>query len=354
MASDQIFLHALTISVIRYAQKQGMAEKEIYRILNLDLTQMDLSALQPAPEQLLQLIRQVSQETGTPFTGLQVIRFMKLSDFGIAGYVLMNCRNMAEVQEKYQTYHRLMGNVTRLTVNVAEDSVTYCWKPVKDLSAEMERIVMEYLVASIVTHSCEMTGQKLPVTAVEFSWSAPEDVSEYTRLLGSRLLFDRPHTALHFDRSYLTLPVRTANSELLSVFEGHARDLYRKLIGVGSLSEKVSMLLSERITCLPKMESLADELGMSPRNFQLNLKDEGTTYLELRDQVRYKFARDALETDSSSAAEIGLRLGFSEPSAFFRTFKRWSGKTPGAYRAAVRAANIGPGRRSKPSETPTV
>ncbi len=336
MASDQIFLHALTISVIRYAQKHGMTEKEIQQILNMNLTQLDLSSLHLVAEQLLRLIQAVSHKTDIPFTGLHATKFMKISDFGIAGYVLMNCRNMEEVQEKYKTYHQLMGNVTRLSVKIENDSVKYSWKPIKDLPAEIERIVMEYLVASIATHSYELTGEKLEIKVVEFSWSAPDDISEYVRLLGPRLSFNMPRTAIQFDRSYLKLPVRTANSELLSVFESHARTDYRKLIGAASLSEKVIKLLTDHITSLPKMETLADELGMSPRNFQLGLKGEGTTYLELRDKVRFEFAKSALETDNCSAAEIGVRLGFSEPSAFFRTFKRWSGKTPGKYREETR------------------
>ncbi|MBT4091895.1 MAG: helix-turn-helix transcriptional regulator [Deltaproteobacteria bacterium] len=48
--------------------------------------------------------------------------------------------------------------------------------------------------------------------------------------------------------------------------------------------------------------------------------------------MRFEFAKSALEAGDCSAAEISLQLGFSEPSTFFRTFKRWSGKTPGKYR----------------------
>jgi len=340
MASDRIFLHALTISVIRYARKCGMAEKEIHNILNMDLAQLDLSALQPLPEQLLNLIQAISQKINTRFNGFHVTQFMKLSDFGIAGYVLMNCKNMEQVHEKYQDYHGLMGNVTSLTVKIEGDSVTFCWKPITDLPPEIERIVMEYLVASITTHSYELTGEKLPIKKVEFNWPAPDDISDYTHSLGPNLLFDRPFTALHFDRSYMKLPVKTSNSELLDVFEGHARERHRKLVSTASLSERVGKLLTDRITCLPKMESLADELGMSPRKFQLHLKDEGTTFLELRDQVRFEYAKTALESDDSTAADIGLQLGFSEPSAFFRTFKRWSGKTPGKYREEWKATRM--------------
>ncbi len=337
MTTNPIFLHALTISVIRYAKQHGLTDREIHKSLNMDLTQLDLSKLFLTTDQLLCLIQSVSQKNNIIFTGFHTAKYMKISDFGIAGYVLMNCRNMKQVLEKYETYHQLMGNVTRLAVNIEDDRVKYCWRPVKDLPLEIERIVMEYLVASIITHSYELTGKKLQIQEVEFSWPAPDDLSEYTQLLGSRLSFDKPQTALYFDKSYLKLPVKTSNSELLSVFESHAQERYRKLTGNSSLSEKVTGLLIDRITCLPKMESLAEELGMSPRNFQMVLKDEGTSYLKLRDKIRFEYAKRALETDSCTAAEISVRLGFSEPSAFFRTFKRWSGKTPGRYRKEERS-----------------
>ncbi|NLG56435.1 MAG: helix-turn-helix domain-containing protein, partial [Rhodococcus sp.] len=33
-----------------------------------------------------------------------------------------------------------------------------------------------------------------------------------------------------------------------------------------------------------------------------------------------------------SVDDLSAKLGFSEPSAFRRAFKRWTGKTPGSYR----------------------
>lgn len=332
MSSNRFFLHALTIAVIRYAQKQGLSNSEIGRTLGAEFSQQDLSNLHLLPEQLLNLIHTISQMIGRRFSGFNLIRFMKISDFGIAGYVLMNCRNMHQVQEKYQLYHQLMGNVTRLSVRNDEEETVFSWKPVLDLPVEIEQVVLEYLVASIVIHSFELTGKKLPVCEVEFTWPVPDALSDYTRCLGPNLHFNRSSTALHFDRSYLDLEVKTSNSELLSVFEDHAQERYQQLIGKASVSERVGQLLSSRIANIPKLTAVADELGMSARKLQFHLRDEGTTFLELRDGIRFQYARKALEADDSPAADIGLRLGFSEPSAFFRTFKRWSGKSPGQFR----------------------
>ncbi|MBT4091896.1 MAG: hypothetical protein HOE30_25710 [Deltaproteobacteria bacterium] len=166
-------------SSIRYARTSGLTDREIRKILNMDLDQLDLSALQQFPKQLLHLIQTISQKNSIRFSGFHVTQFMKISDFGIAGYVLMSCRNMAQLQEKYQYYHRLIGNVTRLTVGIEGKDVIFSWKAIKDLPAEIERIVMDYLVASITIHSYELTGKKLQIKKATFSWPAPEDISEY-------------------------------------------------------------------------------------------------------------------------------------------------------------------------------
>ena len=68
-------------------------------------------------------------------------------------------------------------------------------------------------------------------------------------------------------------------------------------------------------------------LGLTSRSLQRRLKDEGTAFQTLREDVRRELAQRYL-SDGLSIAEISFLLGFSEPSAFFRAFKRWTGKTP--------------------------
>jgi AraC-like DNA-binding protein len=57
----------------------------------------------------------------------------------------------------------------------------------------------------------------------------------------------------------------------------------------------------------------------------------------LRDNIRFQLAADYLAKSNVHIAEIGMLVGFSEESSFFRAFKRWSGETPGAYRRRAKA-----------------
>jgi len=82
----------------------------------------------------------------------------------------------------------------------------------------------------------------------------------------------------------------------------------------------------------PTRERIAARLHMSARTLHRRLVDEGTTFRRVLTRVRREIAERHLSERRLAIAEIGFLLGFSEPSAFHRAFKRWTGRPPHAYR----------------------
>ena len=81
------------------------------------------------------------------------------------------------------------------------------------------------------------------------------------------------------------------------------------------------------------LDVVAGKLAMSPRNLQLKLKEEGTTYQEVLDDLRKKIALDNLKEPGASIGDLAFLLGYSDQSAFNHAFKRWTGKTPRQFRS---------------------
>jgi AraC-like DNA-binding protein len=77
---------------------------------------------------------------------------------------------------------------------------------------------------------------------------------------------------------------------------------------------------------------VARDLGMSARTLQRRLSAVGSSYQQVLDSSRRETAERCLTGSSLSVAEIAYMLGFSEPAAFHRAFKRWTGMTPQAVR----------------------
>jgi len=67
------------------------------------------------------------------------------------------------------------------------------------------------------------------------------------------------------------------------------------------------------------------------------LKREGTTFQQLKDEARCEAAMLCLDRPELSINEVALQMGFTDPSAFHRSFKKWTSQTPGQFRASRRA-----------------
>jgi AraC-like DNA-binding protein len=77
-----------------------------------------------------------------------------------------------------------------------------------------------------------------------------------------------------------------------------------------------------------RIEQVARALGTTRQTLYRRLKTEGVTFVGLLDRVRRRVATRLLRDQGLSVKETAYRLGFSDPAAFSRAFKRWTGKSP--------------------------
>ena len=104
-----------------------------------------------------------------------------------------------------------------------------------------------------------------------------------------------------------------------------ARDSFRRRVE----AEVEPLLTSGTI----RIERIARTLGCSRQTLYRRLKAEGLTFAQLLDDLRRRRALQLVGNASLPVKEIAWRLGFSDPAAFSRAFKRWTGKSPQAFRA---------------------
>ena len=135
------------------------------------------------------------------------------------------------------------------------------------------------------------------------------------------------------------LPIDSFNSRLRDYFDQACSELVAKLGAATSIVEQVrSKLIAAMDGSEISIEKTAKHLGLSPRSLQRRLADEGTAYNEVLTDVRAEFAKRYLSRGTVSASEVAYLLGFTEPPAFFKAFKRWTGMTPRAFQQRASAA----------------
>lgn len=135
----------------------------------------------------------------------------------------------------------------------------------------------------------------------------------------------------------LGLPLSKRDPMLKELLERQAQALLDALPDPNAFDQSVQQLLAR---LLPEgqvsVDKVAASLHQSIRTVQRRLADSGLTWQELLDSTREQLACGYLRDRGLSLAEIALLLGYSEQSAFTRSFKRWTGLTPRAFRAQAK------------------
>lgn len=184
--------------------------------------------------------------------------------------------------------------------------------------------------------ACWLVGRRLPLLSAEFRCPVPDDPAEladYRVRFCSTLSFDQPHTRVWLESRWLALPIIQSEATLPDFLRSAPACLLVRYRNDASLSAQIRRRLRRLAPAdWPDVDSLARSLHLSSTTLQRRLQAEGLSYQALRDALRRDLAIDLLGQAQHPVAEVAVRLGFNEPSAFQRAFKKWTGVSPGAYR----------------------
>lgn len=171
------------------------------------------------------------------------------------------------------------------------------------------------------------------VKAAHVTHAAPAHHEEYAKVLGVPVVFAADRNAMLIDESCLDAPVAYLPRYAQGVLTGHAEALLRELEASKTARGRVEALLRPMLhSGQASMEFVAGHLGVSRQTLFRRLKAEGVTFEQVLDELRCRLARDYLTGRRLSVNETAYLLGFSDPAAFSRAFKRWTGESPSAAR----------------------
>lgn len=141
-------------------------------------------------------------------------------------------------------------------------------------------------------------------------------------------------TEVRLPRPVWHLPLSRREPALSRVLERHAKSLIARLGDTEDPLLPVRDAIAASLSEGPRLEDVAKRVAMSQRTLQRRLREAGTTFQGLVDEARQQLARGYLDDAKLTVGEVAYMLGYSDPSAFIRAFKRWTGSTPRQYRSS--------------------
>jgi AraC-like DNA-binding protein len=257
-------------------------------------------------------------------------------------FVCASSPNVGEALERSSRYLRLLTNAVTWPLERGEDtSVLAMVRAASPMDgAHLTRAPDEFGCAEVVTLIRAFTGVDWNPRGVSFAFPAPAETAVHRELFRCPIRFGQPRTEIHLATSALSLPLLGADPTVVAFFESYIE----KQIGPerapapATATDQVKGVLARHLRGdVPTLEAVAARLDISGRTLRRRLTHEDTSFQRLVDETRFACARQHLEEGQLSVAEVAFLLGFSEPSAFHRAFKRWAGVTPQMYTRGARA-----------------
>ena len=154
-------------------------------------------------------------------------------------------------------------------------------------------------------------------------------ISDYFRI---PVIYDAPESSITLAREDVDIKLSSSNKELALL---HDEFLMKYLIEIkkGDIIQQIQSVIIENLPSGNVSDNLiAKELNLSERSLQRKLKERGTTFRTVLDNVREMAAIQYIKNPINTMSDIAFLLGFSEQSAFSRAFKKWTGTSPVKYR----------------------
>ncbi|WP_405948745.1 AraC family transcriptional regulator [Streptomyces prunicolor] len=321
-------------AALRGAERHGVDITPLLEQAAVPPELLDVPLARVSPRQFARLTKAVWQALDDELQGLGP-HPLKVGTFAMMCHAVVHCSpDLRTAINRSSTFYGLFPGGPRFQLEEGTGELGQQAALVFDLTAfdDPDHYLAES--ATVVAHRFAgwLIRRRIALTRVEFSHPAPPHALEYDLLYGAPCTFRAPRTALVFDRTLLELPVLQDELGLHAFLRRAPGDVLARLDYGSTTAAQVRRLLGQSLPDrMPDPEDIAARLAVSAQTLRRRLAAEGTSFQRIRDQLRRDEAIAALATGTVSIEDISRRLGFSEPSAFHRAFKRWTGSAPRSY-----------------------
>jgi AraC-like DNA-binding protein len=255
-------------------------------------------------------------------------------DYGLIGFVCMNSATLGEALRHLVRYLHLWTDDPAMQLDDDGTLELFYRNAFPDRLGV--RCTTEATLAEILHGARIVTHSPLAPREVSFTHGAPAETAAHESFFQAPVRFGQSVSALRFFPEQLTTPLPKADAQLGAFLRNLANQALARQPGPEETVaiDQVQRLIAEELqNGVPTQAKIARAMAVSERTLRRRLEEHGTTFRDILDETRAQMAHTYVRNRRMPLSEVAFLLGFSEPSAFHRAFKRWTGLTPAAYRA---------------------
>ena len=311
-------------------ESHGIDPDPLYRELHID-PEVTKNPNKRVPFNTIDLLRSKAVEmSGDPCFGLKIGCGWHPSYYGALGYAWLASSTLRNAFQRLSRYLQVITNAGMIELEENKEGLSMLFNineiPIDIAASE------DVILAEVITMCRANCGEEFDPVSVSFTHAKPVCSGTYYALFRCPVEFGAPELRITLSLETVDKQLTTSNPALVKLNEQYMIE-YLAHQDSASVTQQVQNAIIKRLPSGSVSDAvISDDLYTSARTLQRQLKNEGTTFKTIHNDVRRELSEKYIYDESLSLSEISFLLGFSDISSFSRAFKRWTGYPPSAYR----------------------
>lgn len=320
------------ITGIELAEEKGLPGKLLLAALEVDealLSKPDATISGHHYKKMIELGLRMHQDV-RPFS-LVLAEKLTFTSHGLLGLAVVSSQNILEALELGSRYASTTFPAISVSYEIADNKVIIESTTIPELD-QISAFVNETTAFAIMLFSNFLTSPVTP-ERIEFTHEATHDTQIYESFFKCPVLFGQPKNLAVISQSCLNVPMKNANMVTLALLKPQLEASLKKQ-SINTWSEKVRLLWLEHAQKhhFLSLDEMAQMQNITARTLARKLEREESSYQQLISGIKTEMAIEYLKEGRKSNGEIAYLTGFKETTAFYRAFKKATGKTPNSFR----------------------
>lgn len=291
-------------------------------------------------QQELAFYRNCLELTGDSTIGLKLGEPFTPQRYGLFGYALLSAPTFRHALAVVEHFGKLTFSFFTFDIGQEDGRGWFAMFDPPPMEQELLDLYSDRDTSAAVVGFSETLGELFVPDEVYLTHDGHGLQQVYRDHFNTKVHFDSEVNKMVFDAALLDRYLPQADPESSEHLQQQCQRLIARLSNRGQFMDEVRMLILRRPGCFPSIESVAEQMHMSSSTVRRRLKEEGSSYRSLLDEIRFGLAKDYLAETRLPLEEISELLGYTEPGNFSHAFRRWSDESPREWRN--RQAGVGP------------
>ena len=319
------------IHLLDAAERLGLDRARLQEAAGLDSEDLDDPDQRVPSARIFKLWHLLAEANPDPDLGLDIGTHGDVRRAGILGYAVLHSRNAGRALRRVTRFSRLVS--TKFDFELAEGPKTWRLQSRRPPPQPGFRPPADQVGAGIVTILRQITDRRIDPVEVCVPYSRPGDLSALRDVFRCELRFNQPRGALVFRTRDMAIGVVAAETQLAGYLDRLAEQELAALPRSDTWARRTGRIVWHQLAeGQPALDAVSRQLGVSARTLQRRLRDERTSFAAVVEDLRRQMAPTLLKDESLAVYEVAYLLGYADPSAFFRAFRRWHEQSPAEYR----------------------